>query len=108
MGTADDSEVEEDDDADERSEPDREVAAQAEPVPEAAPAQAAPADDGRDRRLEAGCLYYLTRGDGYYLHESIEQLTTNKRFAWKGTAKNIEAVFKAKPQWRELDPERAP
>lgn len=99
------------------------------PPPHAAAATAAPAaavavaEDHRDiparapaaphARLDAeppaaGGLYYLTRGDGYYLHESLEQLTTNRKFAWKGNARQMEGVFKAKPAWRALDPERVP
>lgn len=55
---------------------------------------------------QLGHEYYLTDEAGQWLHESLEALTKNKRFAWKGTTKKIEVVFKRMPKWKVLVPER--
>ena len=71
------------------------VAAQA---PTASPAASEP----------VGNRYYLTDEAGQWLHESTEALTKNKRYAWKGTTKQIAAILQRAPKWRVLVPERAP
>lgn len=60
---------------------------------------------GGDERLDPNRDFYLTRGDGYYLHQSCSSLTTSRAYAWKGRPRHIKAVLAAMPKWRELTPE---
>lgn len=76
-------------------------AREAPPAPEPARGPAAPV-----RAASATHEYYLTDEAGQWLHESLEALTKNKRFAWKGTTKRIEVVLKRMPKWKVLVPER--
>lgn len=57
--------------------------------------------------MEAGRLYYLTDEAGQWLHESLEGLTRNRKYAWKGTTKTIAVVLQRMPKWKVLVPERA-
>jgi hypothetical protein len=52
--------------------------------------------------------YYLTNGAGEYLQKSGTGMTRNKGLAWRGTASQMEAAFKANRALKELEPERAP
>jgi hypothetical protein len=79
------------------------AAPQTEPEPEAPAAQvASPA------RIEPGHLYRLTDGAGRYLHESLDGLTANRQFAWRGTTKQLDKVLQQRPNFRTLDPEKVP
>lgn len=94
------AEVEDEDDADKGSEP--------EPVTPRADEKPAPAATPRATPTapEPGHQYYLTDEAGQWLHESLEALTKNRKYAWKGTTKKIAIVLQRMPKWKVLVPER--
>jgi hypothetical protein len=57
---------------------------------------------------EPARLYRLTGDGGQYLRKDGLTLTRDVSKAWKGTAQQYEAIFKRQPQWKSLDPVRAP
>ncbi len=81
-------------------------AAQATGAPVRESSDAKPSTPAPRASSQPGHEYYLTDEAGQWLHESLEALTKNKRFAWKGTTKKIEVVLKRMPKWKVLVPER--
>lgn len=93
--------LEDEDNADQRTKPQPVVSrADEKPAPAAPPRTPAAPDPGHE--------YYLTDEAGQWLHESLEALTKNRKYAWKGTTKKIALVLQRMPKWKVLVPERVP
>ena len=77
----------------------------ADPEPAApfpAPGPVAPAAQASPPVAAAG-QFRLIDETGRFLHESLDGMTTNPRFAWKGDAGKLKAVRQRLPHTRQLD-----
>jgi hypothetical protein len=79
------------------------AAEQEEVAPAPAPRFQAPAADPRPVAQAVRGEVRLIDETGRYLHESLEGMTTNPRFAWKGDAAKLKAVQNRLPHTRHLD-----